>query len=208
MTAKERFLSNAYSVKTDEETRALYDRWAEVYDEELTENSYRQPARCAEALRILCDPQDCEVLDVGCGSGLSGLALRATGFDFVDGCDFSPGMLAKAEQSGHYRRLFATNLNQPPMDAEDASYDAATCVGVFSFGHVSPDALDDILRVVKPGGALVIGLNDHFYQEGSLTRKLAVLENAGKLSVKSSEHGEHIPGTGLSGWVISAQKAG
>ena len=206
MTGKHRFLPSAYSVKSAEETREFYDRWAEFYDEELTENSYRQPARCAEALRVLCDPQNCHVLDVGCGSGLSGMALREAGFDIVDGCDFSPGMLAKAEKAGHYRRLFPTNLNEPPMDAADAVYDAATCVGVFSFGHVSPEALGDILRVLRPGGALVIGLNDHFYQEGSLTRKLQEFEDDGQIRVISTEHGEHIPGTGVTGWVISARK--
>ena len=207
MTGKTRFLPKAYTVETEEETRAFYDEWADVYDEELTENSYRQPERCAVTLRRLCDPATSTVLDVGCGSGLSGVALRAAGFSTIDGCDFSPGMLAKAKQAGHYRRLFETNLNEPPMDAGDASYDAAACVGVFSFGHVMADALDDILRVIKPGGALVIGLNDHFYQEGSLTRKLEGLEGEGGISILESEHGEHIPGTGLTGWVISAHKA-
>ena len=207
MTSKDRFLDKAYSVRTAEETRAFYDTWAEVYDEELNENSYRQPERCAEALRILCDPYDCAVLDIGCGSGLSGLALRAKGFETIDGCDFSPGMLAKAEKTGFYERLFEANLNEPPMDADDEAYDAAACVGVFSFGHVMSDALDDILRVIKPGGALVIGLNDHFYEEGSLTAKLDALEAAGKLTVETREHGDHLPGTGLQGWVIGARKA-
>lgn len=208
MTGSDRFLPKAYTVESEEETRAFYDAWAEVYDEELTENSYRQPQRCAEALRTLCDPKACTVLDVGCGSGLSGTALRAAGFRIIDGCDFSPGMLAKAKQAGHYRRLFETNLNRPPMDAADESYDAAACVGVFSFGHVMADALDDILRVIKPGGALVIGLNDHFHDEGSLTAKLASLERGNRLTVAKREHGEHIPGTGLQGWVISARKTG
>lgn len=207
MTDRKRFLQVAYSKKTDEETRAFYDEWAEVYDEELTENNYRQPSRCAEALRILCEPQNCTVLDVGCGSGLSGLALRAHGFDIVDGCDFSEGMLTKAAGTGHYRRLFRTNLNEPPMDAGDGAYGAVTCVGVFSFGHVSPDALDDILRVLKPGGALVIGLNDRFYQEGSLTAKLDSLEKDGLIRIRAREHGDHIPGTGMQGWVISAWKS-
>ncbi|MFZ2100453.1 MAG: class I SAM-dependent methyltransferase [Oricola sp.] len=207
MTGKDRFLPSVYSVKSTEEAREFYDRWSEVYDEELTENSYRQPARCAEALRILCDPHNCSVLDVGCGSGLSGMALREAGFDIVDGCDFSTGMLAKAEKAGHYRRLFSTDLNEPPMDVADATYNAAACVGVFSFGHVSPDALDDILRVLHPGGALVIGLNDHFYREGSLSEKLRALEDDGRIRVFGTEHGEHIPGTGVTGWVISARKS-
>jgi predicted TPR repeat methyltransferase len=207
MTKTQRFLPKAYTVKSADETRAFYDKWAEVYDEELTENAYQQPARCAAALRELADPDGCAVLDVGCGSGLSGLALRGAGFEIIDGCDFSPGMLEKAGKTGIYRRLFTTDLNSPPMDAPDTAYDAATCVGVFSFGHVMADAVDDILRVLKPGGSLVIGLNDHFYQEGSLTAKLDLVQKEGLVTVKKTEHGEHIPGTGLTGWVISAKKA-
>ncbi len=206
MARDERFLDKVYSVKTDAETRALYDRWAEVYDEELAENAYSQPKRSAEALSRLVDPAEAAVLDIGCGSGLSGIALNVVGFTTIDGCDFSPGMLEKAAKTRAYRRLFETNLNKPPMDAADSSYDAAACVGVFSFGHIQADALDDIFRVLKPGGVLVIGVNTHYYEEGFLTGKLSALEAAGGAKTLLQEHGEHIPGTGMTGWVICARK--
>ena len=209
MGKDDRFLDKAYSVKTDAETRAFYDRWAAVYNKELSESDYRQPARCAAALKALLPPApDLAVLDVGCGSGMSGLALAQAGYKTVDGCDFSPGMLAKAGELDTYRRLFETNLNEPPMDAADSIYDAAACVGVFSFGHVMADALDDILRTLKPGAALVIGLNDHFHQEGSLASKLDALQAEGVIGSRNEEHGEHIVGTGLTGWVITTCKAG
>ncbi|MBO6637086.1 MAG: class I SAM-dependent methyltransferase [Roseitalea sp.] len=202
----ERFLDKAYTVRTDEETKALYDRWAEVYDDELGENEYRQPARSAKALADRLAPAPgVSVLDVGCGSGLSGIALHDAGFDTVDGCDFSTGMLKKAEQAGIYRRLFEADLNRPPIDAPDGAYDAATCVGVFTTAHVKPDAVDEIVRVIRPGGYLVIGLNDNFYRAGVLTGKLDALEAAGLLAERHDEHGEHIVGTGLTGWVIIAK---
>jgi len=206
---RERFLDQAYTVRTDEETRALYDRWAEVYDEELGENEYRQPARSAKALaQRLAPTPEVSVLDVGCGSGLSGIALHEAGYGAVDGCDFSTGMLKKAEQTGIYRRLFEADLNQPPLDAADGAYDAATCVGVFSTAHVRPDAIDEIVRVICPGGWLVIGLNDNFYRSGALTGKLDALEANGLLADRADEHGEHIVGTGLTGWVIAVRKTG
>ncbi|WP_158284656.1 class I SAM-dependent DNA methyltransferase [Oricola cellulosilytica] len=206
MGKDKRFLDKAYSVKTDAQTRSFYDQWAEVYDEEVAENAYQQPRRCAQALAGLTAPSETTILDVGCGSGLSGIALDVAGFQTIDGCDFSPGMLAKAGKTNVYRRLFETNLNEPPMDAPDGRYDAAACVGVFSFGHVKAEALDDILRVLKPAGALVIGLNDHFYEEGSLTTRLELLESEGLMEILDREHGEHMPGTGLKGWVITARK--
>jgi predicted TPR repeat methyltransferase len=206
---RERFLDKAYQVRTDEETRALYDRWAEVYDEELGENEYRQPARCAQALAERLAPgPGVAVLDVGCGSGLSGIALHQAGYGAIDGCDFSTGMLKKAEATGIYRRLFEADLNRPPLDAGDGAYDAAACVGVFSTAHVRPDAIDEIVRVIRPGGFLVIGLNDNFYRSGGLAGKLDALEAGGLLTGRADELGEHIVGTGLTGWVIAARKAG
>lgn len=206
---RERFLDQAYTVTTDEETKALYDRWAEVYDEELGENEYRQPARSAKALaERLAPTPDVSVLDVGCGSGLSGIALQEAGYGAIDGCDFSTGMLNKAEQTGIYRRLFEADLNTPPLDAPDGAYDAATCVGVFTTAHVKPDAIDEIMRVIRPGGWLVIGLNDNFYRAGILTGKLDTLQADGLLTDRADEHGEHIVGTGLTGWVIAVRRTG
>ncbi|MDJ0614976.1 MAG: class I SAM-dependent methyltransferase [Rhizobiaceae bacterium] len=199
----ENFFEIAYSVDSTDETRAMYDRWAKVYDRDLTDGEYQQPARCAEALKTQIGDLGSNILDVGCGTGLSGLALQNAGYTNIDGCDLSEGMLEKAASLEIYGRLFACDLNQPPLDVEDQSYDAITAVGIFSFGHVMPEAVDEFLRIIKPGGAIIIGLNDHFYEEGSLTAKLEELECAGKLKIVSREHGEHIPQNDLKGWVLS-----
>jgi len=205
---EKRFLGEAYAETGTEETRELYDAWSEVYDTELlTENAYAQPRRCAAALAAVESNRDVPVLDIGCGTGLSGLALQKAGFHVLAGCDLSPGMMLRAMATGVYSRLFETDLNTPPMPVADGTFGAATAVGVFSFGHVKPVAMDDILRVLRPGAPLIIGLNEKYHAEGSLTRKLDALATAGRLSVLSQEKGEHIPGTGVEGWVLTLRKA-
>ncbi|MEZ5872147.1 MAG: methyltransferase domain-containing protein [Nitratireductor sp.] len=206
-SGKKRFLGNAYSNRTAEEVRAYYDQWAEVYDEELTENSYQQPRRCAEALALHLDDRSARVLDVGCGTGLSGLALAAAGYNHIDGCDLSSGMLEKAFKTAVYSKLFTADLNKPPLDAPDNAYGGIAAVGVFSFGHVQPDAVDEFIRVAVPGAPIVIGLNEHFHKEGSLTAKLDALAAAGLIERLSETEGEHIPGIGMSGWVITVRKS-
>lgn len=197
------FLENAYRERTTGEMRDYYDQWSRVYDAELAENDYAQPRRCAEALISAGADPSRPVIDMGCGTGLSGLALKEAGFGQIDGCDLSPGMLQKASRLDVYRDLFECDLNNPPLARSDASYGSLAAVGVFSFGHVMADAIDEMLRIVEPGGALVIGMNDHYYQEGSVPRKLAALAKEGAITMVSSEHGDHLPGIGLTGWVLS-----
>lgn len=205
---KRQFLSGAYQARTSEEMREYYDRWAEVYDAELSENEYQQPRRCAEALaQHVEDPRSARILDAGCGTGLSGLALVETGFVHIDGCDLSTAMLEKAFETEIYSKLFVADLNNPPLDAHDAAYDAVTAVGVFSFGHVMANAIDEFLRVLKPGGMTVIGMNDHYFREGTVTARLDALRAERLIELLSCEHGAHIPGTGLTGWVIVSRKA-
>ncbi len=73
----EKFLDKVYDAKGTDETRALYDDWAASYDAEIAENGYATPRRCAEALAGFATDPSLPVLDFGCGTGLSGLALRA-----------------------------------------------------------------------------------------------------------------------------------
>ena len=197
----EGFLGTAYDLETGEQTLDHYQRWAETYDQEVgVDNGYKQPARCAAALAGVADPCS-HVLDVGCGTGLSGVALRDVGFTRLDGCDFSPPMLERAAETGVYRQLFEADLNAG-LDIDGDAYDHAVAVGVFSFGHIRPDALREVLRVVRAGGAVVVGVNDHFWEVGELPAELDAIEADGLASVASREHGEHLPGAAIMGWVI------
>lgn len=203
---KENFFDVAYSLKSEAETKAMYDRWSEVYDQDLTKVDYQQPVRCAKALSDILLDKEAKILDVGCGTGLSGLALKEAGYNNFDGCDLSEGMLEKASELTIYNRLFACNLNIPPLDPPNESYDAITAVGVFSFGHINSDALDELLRIVKSKSPIIIGLNDHYYEEGSLIEKLEALQEEGALKIIRREHGDHIPANNLKGWVLTIQK--
>lgn len=205
-----RFFSNAYQLRTRSETRRFYEDWAQSYDQEIAiENDYRQPERCAMALAKVVRDMSLPVLDIGCGTGLSGVALRAIGFANIEGCDLSPQMLEKAGETKCYNRLFETDLNSPPIDIKSGTINAITAVGVFSFGHVAPDALDEFLRILVPGGVFVIGLNDHFHDEGTFQTKLSELADTNKIKVISRQHGLHLAKVaGSTGWVITCRKIG
>lgn len=202
-----RFLTDIYGADSPQDTKKLYREWAQSYDEEVaSENNYAQPKRCAATLSAALKSSDGHILDVGCGTGLSGLALKEIGFSIIDGCDFSKEMLELATTKEIYHRTFFADLNSPPIDAPDQHYDGVTAVGVFAFDHINPNSIDEILRVLKPGAPLIIGLNEKFYDKGTLEAKFGQLENDGKAKIVSRQLGEHLPGVGIKGWVIDLRK--
>ena len=199
-------IGTSYNLKSGADTLAHYEVWAETYGEEVNEDlGYAQPTRCAAALAAVVQRADGKtggrLLDVGCGTGLSGLALRDAGFTNQDGCDFSQPMLDRAAATGVYRRLFEADLNEG-LEVDDGLYDCAAAVGVFSFGHLEPPVLREVLRVVRLGGAVVVGLNDHFWDLGTFPAELNAIETDGIARVTFQEHGDLLPGADISGWVV------
>ncbi|MCJ8310223.1 MAG: methyltransferase domain-containing protein, partial [Rhizobiaceae bacterium] len=89
----------AYSLENNDQTRDHYRSWADTYDKEVSEvNGYAQPQRVAEMAAKIAPHKEVRILDAGCGSGLSGVALKAAGYKHIDGCDFSPEMLEKSPE--------------------------------------------------------------------------------------------------------------
>jgi predicted TPR repeat methyltransferase len=101
-----------YDLATQADTDAYYTRWAASYDDELTRQGYQTPRRCADALRRLV-ASDASVLDIGCGTGLSGAALAAAGFTNLAGTDVNAEMLDVARVAGIYRDTWVTDIEDP-----------------------------------------------------------------------------------------------
>jgi predicted TPR repeat methyltransferase len=84
----------------------LFDDYAPHFNAHLTQNlGYRAPALIADALSVTAPGRRfASGLDLGCGAGLMGEALRGH-IDHLTGVDLSPGMIAKARERGVYNRL-------------------------------------------------------------------------------------------------------
>jgi SAM-dependent methyltransferase len=142
--------------------------------------------RVVERFVAVADRGHGPVLDVGCGTGLVGEALAQQGPWAIDGLDLCPGMLREAETKRNragepvYGSLIEADLTKP-LDIATDTYGSVISAGTFTMGHVGPEAIGELARVVRPGGVLVIGVNSAFFGQRGFDRFLAVLVAEGKL---------------------------
>ena len=106
------------------------------------------------------------VADIGFGGGvgLSMLLERVGDHGVVHGIEISPEMLdrAKRRHAGHVDagrlRLAEGSLTALPLD--DSCLDAAITVNTVYFVPELDRALAELIRVVRPGGRLLVGIGD------------------------------------------------
>ncbi len=196
MSERQSNLDKVYSVGGGAALQHHYDQWADSYDADLAANDYRTPDRCARALTRHCADRSVPVLDFACGTGLSGVALRAAGFTCIDGTDVSPGMLEQARAKGVYRNLLPAGLDAPP-DVTGAGYGAITAIGAIGTGAAPASCIDWALESLAPGGMFVVSLNDHTLEDPDYMDRVTGATAAGKVAILEAEHGPHLPALGL-----------
>ena len=176
-----------------EVVRAVYDEWADTYDETLASWDYRAPAEAAGMLRAELSA-DAAILDAGCGTGLTGAALRAAGFTGpIDGIDLSPVSLKEARTHEVYRDLSVVDLQTLPLPIRDNDYDGLLCVGVMTYVPDGEGILREFARVVRLGGRVLITQRDDLFRERGYAE---IFENAADVvgDVTLSDPQPYLPG--------------
>lgn len=205
MSGRKTFLDDAYGLTGAAETQAFYDAWSDSYDDEIVAAGYATPTRAAKALAGWSSDMSAPLLDLGCGTGVSGLAFRTAGFRVIDGCDLSPGMLEKARAKGLYRRLISADLSDP-IPVGEGVYTQIAAVGVLNPGHAPADALDGIVAKLPPGGLFVFSLNDHARADRSYEGRLMELVDTGTVRLLVRDYGDHLPKIGLQSMIYVLRK--
>ncbi|MEM9783423.1 MAG: methyltransferase domain-containing protein [Pseudomonadota bacterium] len=202
-------LKDVYQIKGADEARRFYDAWAGDYDAEMERQRFVTPRRCAEALKQCAGSVEGVVADLGCGTGLAGLALSETGFKAIDGFDLSEGMLEKARAKSVYRNLGTVDLSKPdalPQSLSAGPYDHAVAVGVLSPDLMPVNVIDKILDVLNPSGVFVFSINEHHAADGMIDGRVMELTDCGYADLLMREKGEHLPGIELESTVYAMRK--
>ena len=186
-------LGAVYEAKGAEEVAALYDRWSGTYDHEMALAGYRHPSICLALLARHLPREASPLLDAGAGTGLIGEWLGIVGYPHVEALDISEGMLARAAAKGVYKALHRLALG-PSLPFADGDFAGVVSAGVFTSGHVGIEGLDELIRICRTGGILVLTVKNTLWEEG-FSGRILELERQGVVErVEETEPYVSMPG--------------
>lgn len=132
-----------------------------VYD--LVENIYngKANARTTDYVASLMDKDD-KVLECACGTGMFSVKI-APCVKSLTATDFADGMLKRAKKKcSKFSNVLIESGDITALKYEDNSFDKAVAANVIHLLDDPKKAIDELKRVVKPGGTIVIPTYIHF----------------------------------------------
>ena len=141
--------------------RKLFDEFSSHYDETmLAKLNYRVHLHLRDlADRAIAKPRSPQrILDLGCGTGLVGIAFR----DFaaggaIDGIDLSPRMIEAARARGVYRDLMLGDL-EVMLATPGQQYDLVTAADTMIYLGDLSHCFSGVFSRLEPGGHFLFGV--------------------------------------------------
>lgn len=182
----------------------VHQRWNNAYYDEDNERFYTLAFDYLKKVLGKPEPGRDKLLDAGCGSGIHSIRMARQGF-LVTGVDFSESTLKIAQeniQKKHFQDSVVIQQGDlTQIEFKDESFDCILCWGVLM--HV-PDieaALNELSRVLKKGGILIISeanmhsLQIRIYRRlsqllGKNSRKKVYFTKLGVENWKETEEGD------------------
>ena len=156
------------------DTASGYDAWASTYD---------QPGNVTVALEQsivwpMLDglPRESTVLDAACGTGRHAVRLADAGHTVI-GVDSSEAMLEHARAKLPGATFHVGELERIPLAS--SSVDAVVCALALSHARDLRPGVDEIARVVRPGGCVIVS-NPHPFATSYLNWRATVISDEGE----------------------------
>ena len=165
--------------------------------------NYTGPKEAVNIFKKYAANKDIKIFDAGCGTGLVGVELKKFGYTNIDGADLSKKLL-NLVPNGIYKKLEQIDLNKS-LNKKSNIYDAVLCVGTFTFGHVKPPALDELIRLTKNKGLICFTVNEGIYEEYGFDKKIKELSNKKIWHVKEFFKSDYIASKDVNAWLCLAE---
>lgn len=139
--------------------RTLFDQYAPRFDRALADLSYSAP----EKLRVAVTKHGLRfgtMLDLGCGTGLAGVAFRPH-VDWLVGVDLSAKMIEEARRKGLYDRLAMGDVAAFLSAEPAASAHLIIAADVFAYIADFREVCIAVARVLAPGGLFGFTVETH-----------------------------------------------
>jgi ubiquinone/menaquinone biosynthesis C-methylase UbiE len=135
-------------------TRIFYDRVSPFYELVFSDHlPHIQAMEAALSERFPVEDQ-IKVLDMACGTGVLSRRLEARGF-CVTGLDFSFQSLCYLNQTSRAPLLIQADAAALPF--RQGCFDVVTCMGAWRHFPEPQRVLDEVRRVLRPGGVFLVG---------------------------------------------------
>jgi 2-polyprenyl-3-methyl-5-hydroxy-6-metoxy-1,4-benzoquinol methylase len=177
-------------VKRQMNAMPIHESWEASYRTEGNERFYEQ---CFdEIVRQLHQPEGSLALDIGCGIGANSVRLARRGYRVIGG-DYSEAIQEPArrniERQGLSDRVTIQREDILNLSFPDATFDLVLCWGVLMHVPEAVRALDQLVRVTRPGGYLVFEEINVAAPEARLMRWAWRTFKRGQIAVQPTEAG-------------------
>jgi len=156
----------------------FWDRVAGVYDLFVNVINGKTHKALRQIVSDLIKPEDV-VLECACGTGLLSTVIAGKCRQLT-ATDFAPKMLKQAEKNcGEFRNIIFRQADILSLDFPDSSFDKVVAGNVIHLLDEPMKALNELDRVCKPGGMLIIPTYMNNDQKGEASGFASVVGKAG-----------------------------
>ena len=138
---------------------ALFDRYADRFDEDLAALVSRSPGCCLPQVSEGIPPRSLDIADLGCGTGLCGVEFRPLARTLT-GVDISQGMLGRAANAELCDSLIQGEITEF-LHTRRASFNLLISADVFIYVGDLEAIFEGARTALRPGGQFAFSVETH-----------------------------------------------